>query len=90
MSSAIKPDQQLLLAMTKATTGANTHDVGEFLDYYHTACKNGLADKVSLWEQVFNAFLSGRITPLRKAVAEIRFAGKPPMYGNADWWNQGE
>lgn len=87
--TAIKPNQQLLLAMTKATTGANAHDVGEFTGYYHNACDRGLVDKAVLWEQSFNAFLSGRITPLRKAVAEIRFANKPPMYGNKDWWMEG-
>ena len=85
----MQPDQQLLLAMTRATTGANAHDVGEFTDYYEQACKLNMADKVALWEQVFNAFLSGRITPLRKAVAEIRFKGNPPTYGNRNWWNEG-
>jgi hypothetical protein len=90
MMTAIKPDQQLLLAMTKATTGANAHDVGEFMSRYHYACEKGLAENANLWEQVFSAFLSGRITPLRKAVAQIRFAGKPPMYGNKEWWQQGE
>lgn len=89
MKTALQPDQQLLIALARATTGANVHDVGEFLDYYHNACKKGLADKVALWERAFTAFLSGHITPLRKAVAEIRYAGRPPLYGNAEWWKQG-
>ena len=83
------PDQGLLLAMTKATTGANAHDVGEFTDYYERACRNGKTKLVELWEQSFNAFLSGRITPLRRAVAEIRYGGKPILYGNKNWWNEG-
>jgi hypothetical protein len=86
----IEPNQQLLLAMTKATTGANAHDVGEFADYYRNACKKERGDIAALWEQAFNAFLSGRITPLRKAVAEVRYKSKPPMFENKEWWKQGQ
>ena len=86
----MKPDQALMLALERATTGANAHDVGEFRDYYLSACAKGKDQLASLWEQAFNAFLSGRITPLRKAVAEVRHRGKPPMYSNKAWWDQGE
>lgn len=86
----ITPNSQLLLALDRATTGANAHDVGEFRERYHIACDKGLQNLVSKWEAAFNAFLSGRITPLRKAVAELRFDSKPPLYGNKNWWNEGE
>lgn len=86
----MKPDQQLMLALDRACTGANNHDVGEFRDYYLRACEKGKAELAALWESAFNAFLSGRITPLRRAVAEVRHKGKPPIYGNKKWWNEGE
>lgn len=84
----ITPNFTLLLALEKSATGANNHDIGEFTYKYKDACQKGFVKNVDLWEKSFNAFLSGRIKTLRKAVAEIRYEGKPPMYPNKTWWEE--
>lgn len=84
------PDTQVLMALARIATGANSHDIGEFTSQYKHACEMNRTDVAVRWERAFSAFLSGRITPLRKAVAEVFFNNNPPMYPNRNWWNEGE
>ena len=65
----------LRMAMDRKRDGANSHDIGVAVSIYCNWCEKGDAEKAAMYENAFNAFLSGRMG-LREAIAEYRYAGK--------------
>lgn len=45
MSNKIEPDQALLLAWARATTGSNQHDMSRAEWYYKDLCEHGETEK---------------------------------------------